>query len=286
MIINKLDFHIDSKLKENNSLDNSNFLYTLDIPTNLINQLTHISVTQFTCPKSSYCVEANDNRNIFQIYMNGQYINISLDEGNYSNTDIYGDKYDIKKQLKTKLDLATGYVWTITKYLFPNVETGKLYYVCSDNSPKQFIFNTYKNNISDIMGFSELNNISFNDTLISTSVINLNKNNVIYLVSDLCINYNRDLSVTQGNSILSTLYVSQNRLLSYVTQEYDMIYNMKVFNNNKNNVYNFKLFNEDGLPLVLNNVAIQISISIFTYIPIEKIIKKINDYIDYKIISQ
>lgn len=62
-----------------------------------------VSCVYFTCPKSSYVVESSNNRNKFEIWKDGTgYIEVSLQEGNYWNTNTYGDLYDIKKELKTK----------------------------------------------------------------------------------------------------------------------------------------------------------------------------------------
>lgn len=287
MIANKLEYHIDSKLRETNSESDSDFYYKLDIPSNIIDKLTHVSVTYFTCPKSAYVIEESDNRNKFQIWKNGVgYIDIELTEGNYVNTNIYGDTYDIKKQLKTKLDEATGNTWTISKYLHPYTETGKLLFTCDDATNKKFVFNTYNNNIRDIMGFNDILTESeiFTNSIISTTITNLNKNNVIYLTSDICMHENKDRALG-GHSILDCIYLSQNKLLSFVTSQYDLIFNMKDFSKKKNGIYHFKIYNEDGRNMILNNVSLSFTICLFTYIDVSKLLKKISDYIDFRSIN-
>lgn len=242
MILNKLEYHIDSKLREPGSNSDSDFTYRLDIPSQIVDKITNVSVTYFTCPKSAYVIENNDDRNKFQVWKNGiGYIDVTLTEGNYINTNTYGDTYDIKKELKTKLDTATGDTWTLSKYLHPEVETGKILFECDDATNKMFVYNTYNNNIREIMGFGNIDEETsiFTTWITWTTITNLNKNNVVYLTSDICIHENKDRALN-GNSILDCIYLSQNKLLSFITSQHDLIYNMKDFWRKKNGVYSFK----------------------------------------------
>jgi hypothetical protein len=287
MIINKLDFHIDTKLREKNSESDTNFYYKLDIPQEYINKITHVSLLYFTCPKSAYVVEANNNRNLFLLWKEGiGYINIYITEGNYTNTNTYGDTYDIKKELKTQLDNATGNVWTISKYLHPNVETGKFLFECDDATNKKFDFSTTTNNINEIMGFSNITSETeiFTNSIVSTTICNLNKDNVIYITSDICVQDNKELNLN-SNSILDVIYISQNKLLSFITETHDIINNMKLFSKKKNGIYHFKLFDEKGLIIELNNISLSFTLTLFTYVDVYNIINKISNYIDYKLLQ-
>lgn len=282
MITNKLEYHINSKLREDNSVSGSNFFYKFDIPDNLIKKINKVSLTYATIPKSVYVIEDNDDRNKFEIWKNGVgYITITLTEGNYVDTLIYGDNYDIKKELKNKLDAATGDVWTITRYLHPTTQTGKFLYECSDTTDKKFRFSTYESNINQVMGFHEETETEiFTTSIISTSVCNLNKNNTVYLVSDICITDNKDKAL-HGQNVLDCIYISQNRLLSYTTSQHDLIDNMKDFNYKNNSIFNFVLYNENGLNIELNGVPINFTIVLFTYTPYENMLKKISNFIDF-----
>lgn len=287
MIINKLDFHIDSKLKESNSESDTSFFYKLEIPSTIIDKITHVSLLSFTCPKSAYVIEENNKRNYFRVWKEGVgFIDIYLTEGNYSNTNTYGDTYDIKKEIKTKLDNATGDVWTISKYLHPNTETGKLLFECDNLSNKYFDFSTTINNINEILGFADISNITqtFTNSIISTTICNLNKDNIIYVTSDICTHENKDLSIG-SNSILDCLYISQNKLLSFITSSNNIIDVMKPFSKKKNGIYHFELYDEKGLIIELNNISLSFTISLFTYIDLDNIFKKISNYIDYQLLN-
>lgn len=288
MIYNKLDFHIDSKLKESNSESDTNFFYKLEIPSIIIDKLTHVSLISFTCPKSAYVIEENNNRNHFRLWKNGiGFIDIYLTEGNYSNTNNYGDTYDIKKEIKTKLDNATGDVWTISKYLHPNTETGKFLFECDDNSNKYFDFSLNVNNINEVLGFADIAEQTqiFTTSIVSTTICNLNKDNVIYITSNICMQDNKDLSIG-SNSILDCLYISQNKLLSFITSYNNIIDVMKPFSKNKSGIYKFELYDEKGLIIELNNISLSFTISLFTYIDVDNIFKKISNYIDYKLLNE
>lgn len=91
-----------------------------------MDKLNCVWLVYITIPKSEYVVEQNDDRNKFILWTQSKgNIIIWLDEGNYSNPNKYGDLYDIKFHLVQKLNYYTNYNWTITKYLYPNTETGK-----------------------------------------------------------------------------------------------------------------------------------------------------------------
>lgn len=81
----------------------------------------------------------------------------------------------------------------MTKYLHPNVETGKIKFVCDDATNKKFRFSSFNSNIKAVLGFNDVEETDiFTTTINSSTVCNLNKNNVVYLVWDLCVHENKD----------------------------------------------------------------------------------------------
>lgn len=286
MISNRLEYHIDSKLKMSNSVSDSDFFYQILIPQYLFKKINKVSCEYSTIPKSSYIIEGVYNRNKFIIWKEGVgNIEIELTEGNYRNTHIYGDTYDLKKHLKIKLDNATGDIWTISKYLHPDTETGKLLYFCNDATNKKFIFSNYENNLSEVLGFGNIAETDiFTDSIISTSIINLNKNNMCYIVSDICITENTD-TILKGQSVLDCIYLNNQQLLSYNTNTQSILEDMKTFNHKTASIFHFKLYNENGENMILNGITVAFTIVLFTYTPYENLFKKISNFIDYFLIK-
>lgn len=285
-ITNKIEFNINSKYRIN--FDNStasNFNYELNIPQYLLTELNMCSVVYGCIPKSYYNIEEEYNRNMFVLWVQGVgNINISLTEGTYQNSENpLITIYDIKVELKNKLD-ALGYgVWTISNYEYPYRQTGKLQFHTTDNTNKSFLFNVYDNDLYQTLGFDKDSNIIFTNDITSTNVINMNQESILYLVSDISNTDNNDFL---GNGIIETIYPSQSKMMSYVIFSNNILENFRRINITSTKNFNFRLLNSNGREVILHGCEISFTLIIFTYTPHEYIYDKISKYIDYKIFNE
>lgn len=277
-ISNHICYNINSKNRSSGS--NDNFFITLDIPNDIKYQLNSVSVTQICIPKSFYFIQQGFNN--FHLYEevigsdNKQLINIILPPGNYT-----------KKQLFTKMSsLMTSsslnnVIYTLTDET-NEYDTGKLKILCNQPNINKYI--TYFNNdLYECFGFEKNQEYGpFVDYIISSNVINLNRENNLYIKSNCVNNINNDL--LSGSNVLSVLYSAANKDFSYIIQQYPLLDNMKRFK--YENFINFYITNEDGDAISLNGVDWSFVIHFFTYTPNKILFDKINNYINYNLVKE
>lgn len=270
MLSNLQTFYINSKKRENGT--NSNFSYNFDIH----EPISHVSLVYITIPKSYYMIQ--NNYNTFILIEGAQEIIITIPEGNYTREQLY-------VQLKIIMDAAS---LNAVSYTISNNQTlyedGKLKIITNDAIINKKLMFLDTNPINEVFGFCKGYTDIFTTQIISCNVINLSRENTIYLMSD-CISTIQQDQIYGGNQILDVIYSSQNKLFSYITQQYDIFENMKPFNNKSYSTFNFQLINEDGIPLELNGVDWSFTLCFFLYIENKNIYKKISNYIDYNLIN-
>jgi hypothetical protein len=159
-------------------------------------------------------------------------------------------------------------------------DTGKLKINATNNAIKTYLY-FFDNDIYECMGFNKNIEYDFISTIVSVNIINLNRENNIYLKSNIVNNRNNDLIT--GSGVLSCVYSAANKDFSYIIQQYNIIDNMKDFINN--NSMNFYLTNEDNKSIFLNGVDMSIQLNFFTYTPNKSFFDKINNYINYSLIK-
>ncbi len=227
-----------------------------------------VSVLQCNIPKSYYMVQANQNT--FTLSENSVDTVITIPIGNYN-------RINFKTTLQTLLNTNSSQLWIYAVSIpsSSSADNGKYTFTVSNNSSIQpsFTFSS-TNNIYELMGFNAGSTNAFvTDVLESTNVIKLQKEDTLYINSDL----------VGGNhvGILQEIYCHNSA-------DYDNI----IFNNNNadlysknmnsanNNVYRFFLTNEDGVLMDLNGQNWTMTLVCFTK---DKTNDNINQYIKFRI---
>lgn len=270
MIDNLISYNITSK-NRTSGLTN-NFYISIDIPSDIVNKINYVSISDISIPKSFYQIE--NGYNTFSLYENNILITITLPSGNYSKSQLISY---LNTQMTTQSLNSVTYIITDEQTLF---DTGKI--VISCDKPlilKKLLFS--QNDIYQYMGFDYNIIYNFTTTITSPNIINLNSEDVILLHSNICSSYNNDQNT--GSNVITSIYTSGQKNYSYIIKNYDMIYNMKPFI--KNNQYNFYLTNENNQSIFLNGIDFNFVLNLFTYTPNSNFYKKVNDMINYNLLT-
>ncbi len=271
MIDNIISYNITSASR--NSGTTSNFNIKLDIPNDILNKLNAVSISNISLPKSFY--QISNNYNTFHLYEDNVLITITIEQGNYTKSQLY-----VALQTKMTNQSLNNIIYTVTdeQTLY---DTGKLKITATNPLiNKSLIFQN--NDMFKSMGFNINKEYTFTTTLISENIINLNAEDVLLLHSNITSNYNNDL--IGGSNVLCSVYTSGQKNYSYIIKSYDLIYNMKKFIPNNN--MNFYLTNELGENIDLGGIDFNFIINFFTYIPNSKIYNKIDQIINYSLLSE
>ena len=271
MIDNLISYNITSKSRISGTTDNFNI--EISIPSDIINKINYVSITNISVPKSFYQIEAGYNN--FSLYEDNILITIVLPPGNYSKQQLL---FYLGNQMS--FQSLNNVVYTIIddQILY---DTGKIR-IQADKPLviKKLLFT--KNDIYQYLGFNYDKEYTFTNNLISENIINLNSEDVLLLHSNICSSNNNDQLV--GSDVLCSIYTSGQKNYSYIIKSYDMIFNMKPFI--KNNKYNFYLTNEYNQTIDLNGIDFNFVLNIFTYTPNNNFYKKVNDIINYSLIKE
>jgi hypothetical protein len=213
------------------------------------------------------------NQNTFTLSENGVETTITIDIGNYN-------RLNFKSTLQTLLtnNSSQSYVYAVSIPSSSVADNGKYTFTVSNNSTIQpsFIFSS-TNNIYELMGFERgSTNVFTANTLESTNVIKLQKEDTIYI--------NSDLVGGNHNNILQEIY-------SHNAADYDNIVfvnnNVELYskhiNGSNNNVYRFSLTNEDDIHIDLNGQNWTMTLCCFTK---DKTNDNINQYIKHRITNK
>ena len=272
MINNLQSFYVNSKKR--NSGTNENFTYLFDIK----EPVNSVSVDYITIPKSYYMIV--DNYNYFYLYENSIQITITILPGNYTLTEFL--IYLSSILTSSSLNNIT-YTCSKNQTLY---DDGKIK-ITSTNAGITKYFNFINDNpMNEILGFNKNNSSNFTLSISGDNVINLSRENTIYLISD-CVSNNYNDKYIGGNQILDVIYSSDNTpLFSYIVCQYDIIGNMKTFNKINKQIINFKLTDENNNNINLNGVDFSFTINFFEYIVNKSFFNKIKSYIDYILIKK
>ena len=174
LISNSKLFYVNSRDRVSGT--DSDFLYQFEMPADV--KFDHVCVMQACIPKSYYLIKANET---FTLTEDAKSVNISLPVGNYTRKSLASTVQGLLTSLS-----PNGYTYTVTYPTSSTVpDTGKYTYTVSNNSGVQPVFTfVTTNDLFDHMGFASgsTNNFVAN-TLTSTQVINLQKENTLYIHS-------------------------------------------------------------------------------------------------------
>lgn len=254
-------FYINSADRINGT--DSNFTIIVENINKNVN-FTHVVVLQAIIPKTYYLVINNNNTFILQEDTNS--IEITLPPGNYS-------KISFKSKLQSLLNSNSpnSFIYKVYDDNISNEpDTGRFYYEVSNNNEIQpsFIMNSELHNQFGLQKDSTNNFI--NNKLTSTHFINFTLENTLFIHSDICQN-------TTSNNVLQEIYTAGVATASYIKYDcYQLEAYSKIFNKNSG-TYNFYLTNENGIPLDLNGINMEITIMIYKKNTIDD---EIRDYIE------
>lgn len=275
-ISNLITYNLNSKNRSSGT--NDNFSINIDLPADIARFINKVSVSQICIPKSWYFIQSGSNNlHLFEEVIgsgNKQLINITIPEGNYSKLQLYN-----KLGSLMTLNSLNNVIYTFSDE-HNDFDTGKLKINATNNAIKTYLY-FFDNDIYECMGFNKNVEYEFINNIVSVNIINLNRENNIYLKSNIVNNRNNDMNT--GSGVLCCVYSAANKDFSYIIQQYNMIDNMKDFVNNTS--MNFYLTNEDNKSILLNGVDMSIQINFFTYTPNKSFFDKINNYINYSLIK-
>jgi hypothetical protein len=254
-----------SKLFYINSSDrvsgtDSDFLYAFQMPADV--KFDKVCVLQVCIPKSYYLVQANE---YFTLTEGANSVNITPPVGNYT-------RKSLASTLQTLLSLNSPnrYTYAVT---YPNSstipDTGKYTFLVTGNGGVQPIFTfATTNDLWDHMGFASGSTNNFvGNSLTSTNVINLQKENTLYLHSDI-VNNGSDNILQEVFSVQSADYSS------IVFQQYNIDGYSKDLVGNSNNVYRFYLSDETGNQIDLNGQNLNFTLLMYKKNNIYNMIKQ------------
>ena len=217
---------------------NSDMTYAIDLKR--VSNVDHVVILHANIPKSYYMVQSGYNT--FTLSENGTDETIEIPIGNYNRSNF-------KTTLQGLLNNMSPNNWTYTVSVpvSSGADTGKYSFSVSGNSSIQpiFIFSE-TNNVSELMGFDiGSTNTFITDAISSSNVIKLQKEDTVYICSDICGDHT--------GSILQEVYAVDSAdfdnivFVNYNTEIYS-----KRISHTSSNTYRFWLTNEDGMLLDLN----------------------------------
>ena len=267
--------YISSKLRSAGTT--SNFSYNINLPLELYNEITHVSVTSINVPKSFYSIANGYNQ--FELVENGVHITITIPFGNYSKSQLYV----MITSLLTTASL-NAIIYTVSDE-HSTYDTGKLKITATNNVgliPIRLDFDNLTD-CYDALGFKKNSINTFNaNVLVSKNVINLNqKATAIYLNSNVGINEFSNTS-NSSSTILACVYGQLFVPYSWISNSFDIIANMNKFNHGLNGTFNFVFTDDENEELDFNGIDCSFTITFFTYTSNEKLYKKVSHFLDYK----
>lgn len=200
----------------------------------------HICVLQANIPKSYYLIQSGENT--FQLREGVLTATVTVTPATYGRTTL-------ASIVTTALNNASPnhYTYAIT-YTNPTTtgDTGKYTFTVTGNAGVQPSFVFTDNNIYEVLGFEASSTNAFTaSSLVSTNVIKLQKEDSIFIHSDICTNGN--------DNVLQEIYASNDSDFSNIVfQTPDTEAYSKRLISNQNNVFRFWLLNEDKEAMNLN----------------------------------
>jgi hypothetical protein len=230
-------------------------------------QPDHVIVLQANIPKSYYMVQ--EGLNTFILTEGGSSIEISIPVGNYNRTNF---KTTIQTLLNTNSPNTWNYIITIPSSTV--ADTGKYTFMVSGNSGIQPSLTFNNNNISELIGFETNTTYNMiNDLLISANVIKMQKEDTLFIRTNI-VNVHSNGVLQEINAINSADFDN----IVYTNTNSD--HYAKEINGHTNNIFNFKLTNENGDIIDLNGQNYTFTICAFKQDNTTDMIKQ---YIKYKL---
>jgi hypothetical protein len=255
-------FYINSKYRTSGTHSDMN--YKLDMHDI---QPDHVMVLQANIPKSYYMVQ--EGLNTFILIEDGTTVIISIPIGNYTRNSF---KLALQTQLNT--NSPNNWIYSVSIPLSTVADTGKYTFVVTNNIGLQptIVFNS--SNIAELIGFDTDTTYTWtNDKIISTNVIKLQKEDTIFIRSNI-VNVHSNGVLQEINAINSADF--DNIVYTNTNSEHYA----KEINGYTNNTFNFKLTNENGEIMNLNGQNYTMTICVFKHDNSQDMIKQ---YIKYRL---
>jgi hypothetical protein len=239
--------YINSRNREDGS--NSSFTYLLDIPKD--NTFTKVIVTYAIIPKSYYNVASPYN--IFQLTENGTTVDVKLENSTYPKESI------LRTALISALNAASPHHW-VYNITFPSAtdpQTGNFTFLVSGNAGIQPIFSFEEESLYEQIGFEPNSINTFSGNALTST-------NVIYLQSERTLFIHSDITGNKNDNILQEIYVGYVQpFQSIVFQQFEYYLNAKPFVGKNNNIFMFRLTDENDKEINLNNLAWNFTIKLY-----------------------
>lgn len=260
-----LTFNVSSINRIQDNSDTDNFNYFINLPQDL-DEFTHVSITNWQLPKSWYVVRTPLND--FVLNENGTMITINFPEGNYTNIQLFQAFQDL-----LNANSPNGFIYTINEVnsislgVYPVPDLNQIEVTNNGTGIIQFIFNDETSIINLLLGYNTgVNNQIPGGTTIAPQLYNLNFESQVYMISNIVSNESNDNNYS--NNTLCVINVADKPYGDYINQSYDLISNMKRFNNTGNRTYNFQLVTDNNEnSFFLNFVDMKFTLCIFKYTP-------------------
>ena len=240
-------YYIDTDRREQGH--SGDFTYKIKIP----QQCDSVSVLQASIPKSYYLVQSNNNT--FSLIEDQNEYLITIPEGNYSMRVFLN-------VLTNLLNTVGSYTYTISYPDSTQPDTGKFTYSVSNNTTQPIFQFDAHTTIVRQMGFENGGTYHFSSNkLISSNILNFQKSNIVYILSDICISHGAQ---QQTQSVLQELFCGDT--FDYSRIQYlnnDVILNSKKISNVHQDSFTFTLVDEDLNVLNLNGQEVAISLVCF-----------------------
>jgi hypothetical protein len=261
---NKKLYYINSNNKLSGT--HSDFTYQIHVPRE--SKFNRICVLQCTIPKSYYLIEPGYNTFILEELAVQTTITIPI--GNYNRKQFQAAVLSL---LNTNTSQA--WVYTISYPSSSGVQSGKFTFTVTGNSGNQpsFIFGV---TLAAQFGFDKNTTNTFvGSTLTSTNIINLQREDSVYIHCDCCTN--------ESDNILQEIFSLNSIDFGNIIYNNDNLeaYSKDLISNEKN-VYHFWLTDEDGVPLDLNGMNIQITLLLYES---NNVFEMLKNYLKYTLIK-
>lgn len=260
-------------INSHNKLSGTDSAFTASVNITNDDDFDHVCVLRCKIPKSYYCIR--EGQNTFIVIENGTPRTITITPGNYSRSTF-------KTALQTALNngAPSGYSYTIIIPSKTQVETGRYTYTVSGNGGIQPVFEM-NSGMYEAMGFERSSSNEFaSDTLVSTTVTNIQPEDTLLLHSDICEN--------NGDDILQDIYANTSVApFSNILYEcLDIEANSKRLRTSGNNVYHFALTDEDGQAVELHSQNIVVTLLFYKANDLSRIAKAFMKMMTYEMYGQ
>lgn len=232
LITDRKIFYVDSHQRESGT--DSNFTYILNMDNKFYDS---VCMLQCNIPKSYYLVQSGQNT--FTLVEGTSTVTISLPIGNYGRSSF-------KTQLQTSLNASSPHSWAYNVAISSSTgpDTGLYYFSVTGNSSQpQFIFTNY---LYEQFGFNaNTTNTFIANSLTSVNVIKMQKEDSIYVHSNICLN--------QSDNIIQEIFGVQSPDYSNILFMTPTVEGYsKDMATSANNLYQFWVTDENGLEINFN----------------------------------